>query len=51
MSSQDFQDRENAGKKGRLREVSSHSDRKEAGHAEEVKATSLGATHRLIETG
>lgn len=51
MASQDFQDRENAGKKDRVRGVSSHSYRKEAGHAGEVKATSLEAAHRLIETG
>ena len=45
MARQDFQGRENAGKKeGRVRVV--QPDRKEGGHAREVKVTSLGAAHR-----
>ena len=45
MARQDFQGRENTGKKeGRVR--GEQPDRKEVGHAGEVKATSLGAAHR-----
>lgn len=45
MTRQDFRGRENA----RRRVESVEPDRKEAGHAEEVKVMSLRAAHKLIE--